>query len=167
MKAPWNFRNVHLNCSSAQKMPLFLPMVSSEELMASTFPWAVHRTETQRGNINTEKTCSTCRTGHKMTSVYRPLLFQQAQTPCRSSKCTGKWTWRCSRCREHEETLELAWKQQSRSLLVSDGSPVQKPTKKHGQLRSNDSHHWRGDQVGCRENSIDDGHAASDRCQES
>lgn len=32
------FKEVHLNCSSAQKMPLFLPMVFSEELMASTLP---------------------------------------------------------------------------------------------------------------------------------
>lgn len=37
----------YLNCSSAQKMPLFLPMVLSVELMVSTLPCAVHRTAAQ------------------------------------------------------------------------------------------------------------------------
>lgn len=40
-------KRVYLNCISAQNMPLFLPMLVSVELMASTFPWAVHKTGVQ------------------------------------------------------------------------------------------------------------------------
>lgn len=43
--------------------------------------------------------------------------------------------------------------------------PVQKPAEEHGELGPDDRHHRRGDEVGCRENAIDDGHAARGRAQ--
>ena len=48
--------STHLNCSRAQNIPLFRPMVASVELMASTFPWAVHNT----GDAQTRHTQSQC-----------------------------------------------------------------------------------------------------------
>lgn len=43
--------------------------------------------------------------------------------------------------------------------------PVQKPAEEHGELGPDDRHHRRGDEVGCRENAIDDSHAARGRAQ--
>lgn len=40
------------------------------------------------------------------------------------------------------------------------GLPVDETTDKHGELRPDDRHHRGGHQVGGRENSINDGHAA-------
>lgn len=48
-------------------------------------------------------------------------------------------------------------------VLVCVCLPVQKATKEHGQLWSNDGHHWRSNQVGCREDAIDDGHTVETR----
>lgn len=51
------------------------------------------------------------------------------------------------------------WKRVDESVQV----PVQKPAEEHGELGPDDRHHRRGDEVGCRENAIDDGHAARGR----
>lgn len=38
--------------------------------------------------------------------------------------------------------------------------PVEEAAEEHGELRSDDGHHRRGDEVGGREDAVDDGHAA-------
>lgn len=40
-------RNYYLDCKSAQKIPLFLPIVCSSEFIVRQFPWAVQRTKNQ------------------------------------------------------------------------------------------------------------------------
>lgn len=80
---------VHLNWKIAQNMPLFLPMVLSVELMVSTFPWAVHKTETEgkKSVIIREKAHLPIKT---VISVYLLLLIQQAQMLRKSSTYMDK-----------------------------------------------------------------------------
>lgn len=118
----------YLNWSSAQNIPLFLPMVLSLELMASTFPWAVQRTrEYKSENIITHAFwTSECAEEHKgfrgtVMFCYLLLLSQPAQTLYRNSMCMGRWTWLCIHCSNQSRCIRGVSQQEN--VLVCD-SPL-------------------------------------------